>query len=39
MKTETQTNAGLALNCKLSQPMSADNFTGVTQPWSNAAAR
>ena len=35
MKTETQTSAGLALI----QPMSADNFTGVTQPWSNAAAR
>ena len=39
MKTETQTSAGLALICKLIEPMSVANFTGLTQPSPNPAAR
>lgn len=39
MKTETQTSAGLALICKLIEPMSVANFTGLIQPSPNPAAR
>ena len=39
MKTETQTSARLALISKLIEPMSLANFTGLTQPSPNPAAR